>query len=177
MNLSRGMRKISLGVMLSLWMGLCLVGLSKILAQNPLPAYYWDYINVGIEVQNNGDMLITETQKYVFTKPYSNQRYRYIPLDKVDGIRDIAVTEDGQQLVAQTGIKNQQMWIQWQHPLNPPEEHTFELTYRVVGGLHLDKKGDRVYWKAIFPDRGAPIQQSTVTVKLPESLSHKITSF
>ncbi len=180
MYLTRRITKISLGVMLSLLSGLCVCLASKTLAQNPFTyyfPYYWDYINVRIEVQSNGDLLISERQKYVFTKPYSNQRYRYIPLDKVDGIKDIAVKEDGQELVAQTGIKNNQMWIKWQHPLNPPEEHTFELTYRVVGGLQISKQGDRVYWKAIFPDRSEPIRQSTIIVKLPDSLAHKITSF
>lgn len=180
MYLSRRITKIILVVMLSLLSGLCVFFASKTLAQNPFAhyfPYYWDYIDVSIEVQTNGDMLITETQKYVFTKPYSNQRYRYIPLDKVDELKDIAVKEDGQQLVAQTGIKNNQMWIKWQHPLNPPEEHTFELTYRVVGGLHIGKQRDRVYWKAIFPDRSELIRQSTILVKLPESLAHKITSF
>ena len=180
MNLRRRIRKISSWVILSLLSGLWVCLASKTLAQNPFTyyfPYYWDYINVSIEVQNNGDMLIIETQKYVFTQPYSNQRYRYIPLDKVDGIRDIAVMEDSQKLVAQTEIKNKQMWIKWKHPLNPPEEHTFELTYRVVGGLHIGKQRDRVYWKAIFPDRSAPIRQSTIIVKLPESLAQKIISF
>ena len=47
--------------------------------------FYWDFINVDIDVQTNGDMLITENQKYVFTKLGKNQRYRYIPLDKIEG--------------------------------------------------------------------------------------------
>ncbi|MGB3402921.1 MAG: hypothetical protein WBA77_09540, partial [Microcoleaceae cyanobacterium] len=33
-------------------------------------------MNVDIEVQENGDMLVSETQKYVFNQPYKNQRYR-----------------------------------------------------------------------------------------------------
>ncbi|MEK0178938.1 hypothetical protein [Microcoleus anatoxicus] len=41
--------------------------------------FYWDNINVALEVQTNGDMLVTETQKYVFTAAYNNERYRYIP--------------------------------------------------------------------------------------------------
>ena len=47
------------------------------------PPFYWEFINVDIDVQENGDMLITETQKYVFTGPHTNERYRYIPLDTV----------------------------------------------------------------------------------------------
>ncbi|MCI5131835.1 MAG: hypothetical protein D3904_09985, partial [Candidatus Electrothrix sp. EH2] len=62
------------------------------------PPFYWDFINVLIDVQENGDMLVTETQKYVFTGPHSNERYRYIPLDKVDGIDQIEVYEGEEKL-------------------------------------------------------------------------------
>ena len=177
MYLTKKTTKIILCIILSFCSSLFVIFGSNALAQNTSSPFYWDYINVNIDVQNNGDMLITETQKYVFTKPHSNQRYHYIPLNKVDRITDIAVFEDNQQLPINTGIKNNQMWISWEHSLNPPEEHTFELTYRVIGGLHIYEQGDQVYWKAIFPDRSASIQKSTVTVKLPESLSNKIVSF
>ncbi len=53
------------------------------------PPFYWEFINVEIDVQENGDMLITETQKYVFTGPHTNKRYRYIPLDRVDRIDSV----------------------------------------------------------------------------------------
>ena len=60
-------------------------------AQSGAP-FYWESIDVLIDVQENGDMLVTETQTYVFTDWHHNQRYRYIPLDKVDGIDDISVS-------------------------------------------------------------------------------------
>jgi hypothetical protein len=47
-------------------------------AAEQLP-FYWDNINVTIDVQTNGEMLVTETLKYVFTADYTNERYRYIP--------------------------------------------------------------------------------------------------
>ncbi len=59
-------------------------------AAQQLP-FYWDNINVIIDVQTNGDMLVTETQKYVFTADYNTERYRYIPLGKVDEIKDVIV--------------------------------------------------------------------------------------
>jgi hypothetical protein len=61
-------------------------------AQEPSP-FYWEFINVEIDVQENGDMLVTETQKYVFTAPHTNERYRWIPLDKVDSIENVQVFE------------------------------------------------------------------------------------
>lgn len=144
------------------------------------PPFYWEFINVNIDVQENGDMLVTETQKYVFTGPHTNERYRWIPLDKVDSIDSVQVSEEGKILSADTGVKNNQLWVKWHHALNPPESHTFVLKYRVKGGLHIHDDGDQVYWKAIFKNRDAPIYTVKVTVHLPASLAGqtlKIKSF
>ncbi|MBE9231279.1 DUF2207 domain-containing protein [Cuspidothrix issatschenkoi LEGE 03284] len=139
--------------------------------------FYWDYINVNIDVQTNGDMLVTETQKYVFTSDSTNQRSRYVPLDKVDEIKDVTVQENNKIIPSKTGIKNNQIWINWQHQLKPPEAHIFVINYRVVGGLHINGDNTQVYWKAIFADRKAPIQSAKVQVQLPESLSGKVQNF
>jgi hypothetical protein len=139
--------------------------------------FYWDFINVDIDVQENGNMLVRETQKYVFTAPHSSQRYRWIPLDKADRIDQVEVFEEGKKLAAATGIKNNRLWIKWRHSLHPPESHTFVIKYRVKGGLHVNDDKDMVYWKAIFKKRSAPIQSGKVIVRLPDSLSGKISSF
>jgi hypothetical protein len=144
-----------------------LVTVTHVAAQQ-LP-FYWENINVLIDVQTNGDMLVTETQKYVFTGDYNTERYRYIPLGKV--------AENNQKIASTTGIENNQLWIRWQHQLKAPESHTFVIKYRVVGGLQLDGGNTQVYWKAIAAGRKAPINTGKVTVKLPEALSGKVLSF
>jgi hypothetical protein len=153
---------------------------------------YWEYINVDIDVQENGDMWVTEEQKYVFTAPnmfdapHSIQRYRWLPLDKVDGIDRVEVSEDGKNLHASTGIENDQLWIKWTHAPNPPESHTFVLKfrsaefhtfvlkYRVEGGLHINDDGDQVSWKAIFKKRERTIQRAMVTVHLPNKPAMRV---
>lgn len=97
--------------------------------------FFWNSIQVEMDVQPNGDMWVTETQHYIFTADYTNERYRYIPLNKVDEITNVTVTENGQRLAATTQIQNNQLWIRWQHPLNPPESHVFGLKYRVIEGM------------------------------------------
>ena len=139
--------------------------------------FYWDFISVGLLVKNNGDMIVTETQKYVFNEEYTNERYRYIPLDRVDEIKDITVTENNEVIPIETGKENNQLWIKWQHNLNAPETHTFKISYRVIGGLHVGDDTTQVYWKALFKERQSPIKHSIVIVNLPESLAGKITSF
>ncbi|MGD1917393.1 MAG: DUF2207 domain-containing protein, partial [Pleurocapsa sp.] len=67
--------------------------------------------------------------------------------------------------------------MKWQHELNPPESHTFVIKYRVIGGLPTTPHTAQVYWKAIFSDRSAPIQNAKVAVKLPKSVAGKIKSY
>jgi hypothetical protein len=136
--------------------------------------FYWKSINVNIDLQDNGDMLVTETHHYVFTAAYSNQRYRYVPLHGLGGIADVSVQENAQSLPIQTSVENKQLWIRWQHTLNAPEEHVFVLKYRVIGGLKLMGGNVRVYWKAIFPDRISPVLQAKVTVQMPDALAGKV---
>ena len=145
-------------------------------AQAAVP-FYWESINVDLDVQTNGDMLVTETQKYVFESDYSNQRYRYIRLDKVDGIQDVSVQENNQVLESTVTTEDNQLKIQWSHPLQAPEAHTFVLKYRVIGGLQVEGSSTQVFWRAVFVDRSAPVKTAKVTVHLPEALAGLVTSF
>ena len=141
------------------------------------PPFYWESIAVDIEVQEHGDMLVTETQEYVFTAKHTNERYRWIRLDRVDRITDVEVFENGQALPHSLSTKNGQLWIKWQHALHPPETHSFVIKYRVIGGLQLGSERDRVYWKAIFAKRAVPVRNARVTVHLPASLTDRILGF
>ena len=122
-------------------------------------------------------MLVSETQTYVFNQEHTSERYRYIPLDRLDEITDVTVSENNSVIPSLTGKENNQLWIKWQHELNPPESHTFVIKYRVVGSLQVNADDAKVYWKAIFSNRTAPVQNTRVTVRLPESLAGKINFF
>lgn len=154
----------------------CLLSLGIGVAQAASP-FYWDAINVDINLQSNGDMVITETQTYTFTADHTNQRYRYIPLDDIDWITDVAVYEGEEQLPAQTGIQNDQYWIRWRHDLDAPESHTFKIQYRVVGGVQTRGANHQIYWRALFPERNAEIKQGKVTVHLPDDLAVNVIQF
>lgn len=151
----------------------CLLSLGIGPAQAASP-FYWDFINVDIALESNGNMVVTETQKYTFTADHTNQRYRYIPLSNIDQITDVAVYEGEEQIPSQTGIKNRQYWIRWQHDLAAPESHTFKVQYRVIGGLQIRGANSQIYWRALFPERDADIKQGQVTVHLPDELAGKV---
>ena len=158
--------------------GLCACWLSLGIGKAQAAAtFYWDFINVDITLESNGDMVVTETQKYTFTADHTNQRYRYIPLDRIDRITDVAVYEGEEQLPIQTGIEDNQYWIRWQHDLAAPESRTFKVQYRVIGGVQTRGENSQIYWRAIFPERNANINQGKVTVGLPNELVGKVNQF
>lgn len=154
----------------------CLLTLGMGFAQ-AAPPFYWDFINVDIALESNGDMVVTETQQYTFTADHTTQRYRYIPLDRVDRIADVTVYEGETPIPAETGVENDQYWIRWQHDLAAPESHTFKVQYRVVGGIQLFGSNSRLHWRAIFPERDTDIEQAQVTVHVPTALAGNVKHF
>lgn len=139
--------------------------------------FFWDFINVDVTVETNGDLLVQETQKYVFTSHYNTERYRYIPLKGIGNITDVAVYENNEPLSVETGVRNNNYWIRWQHALTPPEAHTFTVQYRVIGGIQVNGNRSQLYWNALFPERSAPINRGKVTVHVPEALIGKVRGF
>ena len=154
----------------------CVLCLSIGLAQAATP-FFWESIDVDMTLEANGDLLVTETQEYVFTASHSHERYRYIPLAGIDSITDVAVYENNEPLAVETGNRNNDYWIRWQHTLTPPAAHTFVLKYRVVGGVQVKGNRSQVYWNALFPERSAPINRGRVTLQVPETLAGQVTSF
>ncbi len=153
--------------------GIALAFALPILAQDDSP-FYWEALDVEIVLQENGDMMVSERHTYVFTAPHTNQRHRYIPLDRVDGIDQVAVYQDDVALEFETGVEDGQRWILWSHDLNPPETHTFVIRYRVRGGLQQEGDTGAIYWKALFADRQAEISRGSVTALLPRSLDGRV---
>ncbi|MDD5112855.1 MAG: DUF2207 domain-containing protein [Methylobacter sp.] len=160
---------------IAIFLILALLGVSeRVFAKDP---FHWEFINVEIDLQENGDMLVKETQQYVFDSAYSDLRYRWIPLDGIDRITDISVTEDGKLLNIKTDIESDRQWIQWTRPVNGPERQTFVLNYRVIGGVAIHKDGDVLHWTAIFKGHSAPVNATKVTVKYPLNLAGHVQSY
>ncbi len=154
----------------------CFICLGIGVAQASTP-FFWDSIDVDLTLETDGDLLVTETQKYVFTQNHTHERYRYIPLDGIDSITDVAVYENNEPLTVETGIRNNDYWIRWQHPLTPPETHTFMIQYRAVGAVQVNGNNSQIYWNALFPERSAAINRGNVTVHVPNALADKVTTF
>ena len=136
-----------------LWPGL-LLALILILgswgfAQAQEKSLYWQRWDVDIDVQQNSDMLVEEVQEIVFTSGTFRFGFRSIPLDRVERITDIQVSEviDGVERPYTSGstgeygfttsINSGELEITWYFPPTGDSNHTYIIRYRVIGGLRL----------------------------------------
>ncbi len=142
--------------------------------------FYWKKLDVDLQLVESGDLLVTETQQYIFTDRDKNQRYRYIQIDKIDKIKDITVTENDRPVSnLQVSRSNDRQYIKWEHNFasNFPGSHVFVLRYRAIGSLEVEKSQTNLKWMAIFPDRQAPINSAQVTLHLPAKLAGMTENF
>ncbi len=56
---------------------------------------YWQRYDVDITILTNGDFRVIETNELVFTSGTFRFGQREIPIDKLDGISDVTVSEEG----------------------------------------------------------------------------------
>ena len=136
---------------------------------------YWESLNVLIDIKQNGDLLVQETHVYAFRGQVSPERFRYIDMEKVDQIDRVSVSMEGRELPVETERDGSRFVIRWGHrPIDPPENLTFVLRYRVRGAIDMDQDSDldSVTWEALFGKRrrGAVIERAVVTVRLPGGL-------
>jgi len=143
--------------------------------------YYWDAIDVDITVLENSDIRVVETQTFVFTQGTFRFAYRDIPMDRLESITEVTVSEDGLDYtpgreVAQgftTSREDGNFRITWYYAPASNERRTFILAYTVKGGLRFYEGGDQLWWKAVFPDRSFSVRSSLVTVQLPAGMGRE----
>jgi len=135
---------------------------------------YWEKIDVAIEVQPTGELLVTETQTYVSAPQQAQKRVRRIALDRLDAIMDIRVFEAGHELPVSTRVKDNHIRIRWRQPRRAAVRHTVVMRYRVKGSVYLHHDGDQIVWPALSAEREGPVRQGTVSVRVPEALESQI---
>lgn len=139
---------------------------------------YWDSYQVDITILPSGDFRVVETQHLVFTSGTFRYGIRHIPLDYVEDITDVAVSEAGgvvyrpaqtdEPFTFRTYRSDNTLHIRYNFPPTADSSRIIVIEYTVRGGLLYYEGGDQLVWKAIPADANFPIQQAIVTVHLPE---------
>jgi hypothetical protein len=157
--------------------------------------YFYDYINVDINVLPNSDMEVAETQGFVFTSGTFQFAERWIELDKVVSIDTVEVWEGNMPLIYNPQVKKwiadrkehgsaiggssyafydevrgNKLWIGWWFPSTGNASRTFLIKYTVHGVVRVSSSSDQIYWRAIFSGRTVPVQRSKVTMHFPSVL-------
>ncbi len=166
-----------LALLLTLILGIALPA-NGTLAQDK--TLVWNRYDVNLTVEPNSDILVEEIQEIDFTSGVFRFGFASIPLDRVENITDISVSEinpDGSErrytpnstspYGFTADVNEGNLDITWYFPPTSNSEHTYVLRYRINGGLRIYDEGDQIWWNAIAPDHNFPILSSTVTVTPP----------
>lgn len=138
----------------------------------------WERYDVTLDVQPDGDLRVTERQAISFTSGTFTFGFAVIPLDKIERITDVQVSEPGGPVYQQTdySIEPYTFWtdqngdeleIRWNFPPSTGTR-TFDLSYTAEGAIRIHDSGDKLQWIAIDGERDFPIQAGSVTVNLPQ---------
>lgn len=148
-------------------------------------SFYWERFDVDITLLENGDMQIVETQVLNFSGAPFTFGYGTILTGSAgnnDNITNLELRE-GDLLYKESSSNtpgtfevsrsSSEVRIDWY--FEPAlGQHTYTFSYTVEGGVivgTLDEgSGDQIFWKAIPSDHPGRIQNSTVTIRLPEGV-------
>lgn len=134
--------------------------------------------DLDITIQTNGDVRVRENWQVQFKGGRFTFAFRGIALNRVVSIDEFQVSEDGS-VFRQTNdstagsfttyIENSEQFVKWFF-VAYGESRNFDLQYTLHGALRLYSGGDQFWWKVIESDRGYTIQNTTVTVRLPQAI-------
>ncbi|HEV2127350.1 MAG TPA: DUF2207 domain-containing protein [Thermomicrobiales bacterium] len=174
---------------------LMLVAVALLAVGIPLPAggqsdsVVWERYDVDLDVREDGTVHVTEDQTIRFDGTFT-YGFADIPLDRVEGIDNLAITIDGEQAryvepseyAEEPGtftyrVSGDELNIDYAfEPTTFGEERNVTLEYDVSGAIRvyedLEPANQQLWWTAISSDvtEVAPIRESTVTVTLPEDV-------
>ncbi|HEX6607569.1 MAG TPA: DUF2207 domain-containing protein, partial [Chloroflexia bacterium] len=151
---------------------------------------YWDNDEVTVQIHEDSTFDVTERQGFVFDSGTFHGSYRDIETNRLTGITNVSVSEDGVgayqtdntpidlkagkygpprtfQVLDQSGSKR----IIWFYgTLDAPAHKTMVIKYTVSGGLRFYPDGDQFYWSPFMPNRTAVIERASITVQVPPNI-------
>ncbi len=164
-----------------------LVLVSLLISAAASPAYaqdrslYWGSYDVVITVQPDGCFRVVETQELVFTAGTFRFGNRTIPTEFTSGIDNVRVSEldgevyrrsaSGEPFTFDVTQSGGDINIRYNFPPTSDASRTIVIEYTVCGGLLYYPDGDQLVWQAVPSNSAFPIQNASVTVRLPDGVT------
>lgn len=172
----RVMRVVGLLLLASL-----LITLAPLPAQAQDRSLYWGIYDVDITVQPDGCFRVVETQELVFTVGEFRFGVRTIPTEFTSSITDVRVSElggetyrpstSGEPFTYSVSQSGGDLNIRYNFPPTSDDRRTIVIEYMVCGGLLYYAGGDQLVWQAVPSNASFPIQNASVTVRLPDGVT------
>ncbi len=145
--------------------------------------YYWESFNVDVQVQTNGDLRVTERQTLVFSGAPFSFGFRKVTTTNMDGITDVSVREgdivyqesSGGQHTYTVEDEGDAVAINWYFP-QTTGRHSYTIAYTAQNAIRTEPSGDQVFWNALPGDLGARVENSTISITLPEGIEARTTT-
>lgn len=139
----------------------------------------WERFDVDLQVNADGSFNVTEKQTIRFTSGSFTNGYRDIPLNNFSYIDNWSLTDSQGNVYRQSNGPGDPYTftvsesgghyvVRWYFPSLANTAATYNLGYRVYGGLRYYDQGDQVWWKAIYGDRAFPVLAGRVRVVVPQ---------
>ncbi|MFO7692348.1 MAG: DUF2207 domain-containing protein [Vicinamibacterales bacterium] len=141
-----------------------LILVATVLAAAALPAaaakpYRAERFDVRVVVEPGGDLVVTETIRFIFGPEEFTYVYRELSARKTDGLTVIDASMDGIPMERGKGAgqfelrrDDSRRRIVWHFPATANAAHTFTVTYRAAGVVWHDTDSDVLTW-TLLPTR------------------------
>lgn len=136
----------------------------------------WEHFDVDITVNKDGTFDVAEKQEIDFFGGPFHYGYRDISTRNTESITDIQVADENGVYVENDSEEPGTFLVEpegdilhviWYFDETTNMTRRFIVSYKVHGGLRYYDGGDQVWWKAVYADRPADVEESVVTVKVP----------
>ncbi len=140
----------------------------------------WERHDVELTVNTDGTMHVKETQEISFLTGTFTEGYVYRLKANTEDLRDFVVYEPNQPYSEGQGgdytyhviDRGNSYEIVWNFPEERNSTRTYVMEYIVDGPVRQYDTGDVLSWFAIPDDHAFPIEESTITVYLPEGTEY-----
>ncbi len=159
-------------VLASLFMGVALLG--GLVQPASAKSYSAERFDVEINLQPNGELLVTETVVFNFEGGPFTFVFRDVTKNELDRLEFLSARMDGVLLPpgnqagqVEASEDGDSLNVVWHFAPTSDARHTFELTYRVIGAVRQTNRGDGLVWVAVPPEHEYTIRNSTIRLNLP----------